>query len=129
MAKRAIQRRPEPDAEAAADASAKEFRRKYPRHPTNCPAICSVSGRGTWDVVVIDASQGGFGLSCDLPVPEGTQIVISIPQIGDFLGSVVWKNGERCGVKLLTEAGWLNDAEAKRLANGLASFDAGARKI
>jgi PilZ domain len=128
MAKRATRRRPELDINTALMAS----QRRYPRYPTNCPAICSLGGRGhdhqQWDVTIINASQGGFGLATDLPVPEGTEIVISVPQIGDFLGSVVWKNGERCGIQLLTEAGWLNDDEAKRLASGLSSVEGAVRK-
>jgi PilZ domain len=127
MANTAIQRRPEPDAHSEPDTKSMASRRKFARHPTNCPAVCILGGQAKHDVTIINASQGGFGLSCDLPVPEGAQIVISIPQIGDFLGSVVWKNGERCGVQLLTEAGWLNDEEAKRLASGLMSVDGGIR--
>jgi PilZ domain len=127
MAHTAIQRQPEPDTHSEPDIDSMASRRKFARYPTHCPAVCILPGQAQQNVTIINASQGGFGLSCDLPVPEGTQIVISIPQIGDFLGAVVWKNGERCGVELLTEAGWLDDEEAKRLASGLSRVDSAIR--
>jgi hypothetical protein len=94
-------------------------RRKFVRHPTNWPAVCSLSEQQKWDVVIIDASEGGFGLSCDLPVPEGTHITITIEQIGQFRASIVWQGSNRCGVKLLAEPDAPTDDEIVRLADGL----------
>ena len=119
MANSAAQRRPSRRDEAGVQDS----RRMYPRHPTNCPAVCIWSGQGQWDVTIINASQGGFGLSRDLPVPKDTPIIIAIPEIGDFLCSIAWKSASGCGVQLQTEIGWLTDKEARRLATGLSHVD------
>lgn len=135
MTKNATQRQAQPRARVRPDATAgvqdvhPASMRRFPRYPTACPATCFVDGRERWDVIITDASQGGFGLSQDLPVPRGTHVIISIPQIGDFLCAVVWKKDGRCGVELASESGWLTDVEAKRLASGLERVDAAGRHM
>ena len=133
MTNPAVRRKPRhtPDARSP-DTVDMASRRRFPRYPTECPAVCIWSGNGEgstqWDVTIINASQGGFGLSRDLPVPKHTPIIISIPEIGDFLCSIAWKSDSGCGVQLQTEIGWLTDKEARRLATGLSHVDTARRK-
>ncbi len=83
-------------------------RRKYHRYPANWPARCVVDGVLDCDTTIVDASEGGFGLSISLPVPVGTTIVVSISQVGVFPCRLAWKNDKRCGVQMLREDGHLS---------------------
>jgi PilZ domain len=128
MTKSAAKRQTAPELGVNDRSDAAGTMRRFPRYPTQCPATCSVDGFDHWAVVIVDASQGGFGLSRDLPVPRGTHVIISIPQIGDFLCAIAWKKAGRCGVELASESGWLTDDEAKRLAGGLDRVETAGRR-
>jgi PilZ domain len=104
-----------PDAAAAS-------RRKYPRYATNCSVACKAVDGSIWDATIINASRGGFGLSRDLPLPEGADVLISIAGVGDYRCSIAWKRSDRCGLQLYAEIDWLTEDAADRLASGLAQL-------
>ena len=95
-------------------------RRQHPRYPTKWPALCEAAGVGMWPVTIINASEGGFGLSRDLPVEVGAELTIRISEIGDFPCALVWKREDRCGVRLLRAKGSFSDDQISGLAAGLA---------
>ena len=94
-------------------------RRREDRQPCNWPAHCHAVGAGDWQVTIVDASQGGFGLSCDLPLERGTRLDISVQDVGVFPCRIAWKNGDRCGLELLREDGFVTEDQADQLTNFL----------
>lgn len=95
------------------------YQRLHRRYPTNWPAHCAAPGIGTWNVTIIDASEGGFGLSSDLPLPVDAEFTISIDQVGEFACAIAWKGDGRCGLRLLPVAGMISDHDTAGLAVGL----------
>lgn len=93
--------------------------RQHRRYPTNWPGLCTAPGVGTWPVTIVDASEGGFGLSNDLPLPVGAEFTIAIDQVGDFACAIAWKGDGRCGLRLLQGAGTISDSDSAGLAFGL----------
>lgn len=93
--------------------------RQHKRYPTNWPALCAAAGIGNWTVTIVDASEGGFGLSSDLPLPVGSEFTISIDQVGEFACAIAWKRDGRCGLKLLPVAGMISASDTVGLALGL----------
>lgn len=96
--------------------------RQHKRYPTNWPGLCAAPGIGSWNVTIIDASEGGFGLSTDLPLPVGAEFTISIDQVGEFACAIAWKADGRCGLKLLPVAGMISDSDTAGLAIGLGAI-------
>lgn len=96
--------------------------RQHKRYPTNWPAHCSAPGIGSWNVTIIDASEGGFGLSSDLPLPVDAEFTISIDQVGEFACAIAWKGDGRCGLRLLPVAGMISDHDTVGLAVGLGAI-------
>ena len=82
-------------------------RRKHQRYPANWPARCVAESQLDCDVIIENASEGGFGLSCSLPLEVNARIVLTIDQIGVFPCRLAWKSDDKCGVQLLTEEGHL----------------------
>ena len=105
-----------PDAAAAS-------RRKYPRYATHCPVTCKAGDGRIWDATIINASRGGFGLSRDLPLAKGADVLISIAGVGDHRCSIAWKRSDRCGLQLYADVDWLSEDAADRLAGGLAQLN------
>ncbi|MGH1417576.1 MAG: PilZ domain-containing protein [Hyphomicrobiaceae bacterium] len=102
-----------------ANAKSVAGRRRYHRSPANWPAHCFVEGVLDCSTVIVDASEGGFGLSTSLAVPVGTTIIISIAQVGVFPCRLAWKNDKRCGVEMLREDGYLSDTQMASLGSVL----------
>jgi hypothetical protein len=50
-------------------------------------------------------SEGGFGLSRDLPVDVSFALTIIIADIGTFPCTLAWKDDDKCGVRLMRTAG------------------------
>jgi len=96
-----------------------QHHRQHKRYPTNWPGLCTAPGVGTWTVTIVDASEGGFGLSSDLPLPVGAEFTIAIDQVGEFACAIAWKGDGRCGLRLLPGAGTISDKDSEGLAFGL----------
>ena len=102
-----------------------EFRkdlRQHERRSVNWRAICSVNGVDKLPVMIQSASLGGFGLSCDLPFATGTRIYIELEDIGMFPAEIVWKDENRCGVRLLEEQDTLINNDVEHLSDFLQSL-------
>ena len=103
---------PDPDETAAIE------RRQHPRHVCRCPAVCR-TGSASCDAVVVDASNGGFGLGgLTLAVAAGDILTVELDQIGSFRCRVAWKRGTRAGVEFLDEES-PRATEMQDLAHGL----------
>ncbi len=97
-------------------------RRKYQRYPANWPARCMIDGQPDRDLIIENASEGGFGLHCTLPVEIGDQLVLSVAQIGVFPCRLAWKSEDRCGVQFLREEGHLSAGQISGLSDALLDF-------
>ncbi len=100
--------------------------RRHERYPTRWPASCTQNGRDVWDVMIIDASEGGFGLSDDIPVPENSIVRIDIDQVGGFQCRIAWKNGRRCGMQIVDDKNSLNPDEVIELSEQFCNLCLGA---
>ena len=106
-----------PDTFDPAETTAVE-QRVHPRHACRCPAICR-AGAASCSAVVVDASNGGFGLDgFALAASVDDIITIELGQIGTFRCRIAWKRGARAGVEFLDENS-PGDAEVQDLARGL----------
>lgn len=94
-------------------------RRKYQRYPANWPARCMINGQPDLDLIIDDASEGGFGLHCTLPIEVGDLLVLSVAQIGVFPCRLAWKSEDRCGVQFLREEGHLSEDQISGLSDVL----------
>ena len=95
-------------------------RRQHKRYETNWPAHCVAASGKSWNVTIIDASPGGFGLSRNLPVAKLTDLAITIEDIGTFSCTLVWKGKNASGLKLHNPAETLSENQTSDLASGLA---------
>ena len=92
-------------------------RRKHQRYRANIAARCIIDGFESIEVVVIDISEGGFGLNCVLPVEQGTSLTILFPEVEmTYRASVVWTSATRCGLQLLPDVSHVTQAATNELA-------------
>lgn len=96
--------------------------RQHERRSVHWPATCSANGGERLPVVILSASLGGFGLSCDLPFETGTHITIELEDIGMFPAEIVWKRDGRCGVRLLDAHDPVIDNDIEHLSDFLQSL-------
>ena len=94
-------------------------RRKHKRVPVHWAACCIGDQDTYWDTVIVDASEGGFGLSRDLPLEIGARLKIAIADVGTFPCRIAWKSPSKCGVELEDEEQFVGADEADFLATSL----------
>lgn len=99
----------------------REENRRHVRHAIVCPAVCSIEQRQssaspTWDAIIVDVSEGGFGLSCDLPLDVEARLWITVAGVGSYPCRLAWKRDDRCGLQLLDSADELPSATKKQLS-------------
>ena len=100
------------------DVASVDERRKHQRYRVNIAAKCFIDGVEPIKVVVIDISEGGYGLNCALPVRRGTKLAILFPEAEmTFRASVVWKSETRCGLQLLPSSGHVSEVASDKLAD------------
>ena len=106
-----------PDTRDTAEVGGNE-RRQHPRHACRCLVVCR-AGTASCDAVLVDASDGGFGLD-GLTLTAGVDAVITIEldQIGTFRCRVAWRRGTRAGVEFLDEES-PGEADMQDMARGL----------
>ncbi|MBX9684439.1 MAG: PilZ domain-containing protein [Hyphomicrobium sp.] len=80
-------------------------RRRHARTALLSPASCRFADGTVRSVVVIDVSEGGFGLNCNLEVPVDTVFEITMSDAGTFPCRLAWFDDTRCGVELLASSG------------------------
>lgn len=101
-------------------------RRQHPRHASDIEARCLVDGLTAEAVRIIDISNGGFGIDRSIGTDVGRELTIDIVGVGRFACVVAWKSAERCGLRLLPQAGDLTATQSAVLAESIASL-AGSR--
>ncbi|MFT5507720.1 MAG: hypothetical protein ACI89J_000788 [Hyphomicrobiaceae bacterium] len=104
-------------------------RRRHKRHPVNWPARCLIDGQSELAVTILDASKGGFGISRDLPVLQGSRLQIDIDQVGLFLCRIAWKDTDRCGLELLDDSEDLSPSDVEQLSDVLGDIGCGTGTI
>jgi hypothetical protein len=50
---------------------------------------------------LVNISRGGFMVRADTPLPEGTQVGIALPAIGEPVARIVWALGGRIGAQFI----------------------------
>jgi hypothetical protein len=90
--------------------------RKNARYHVDWRGSCSVNGRHSVDVTIIDCSDGSFGVSGLHAFSQGDSMNLKIDGIGSFPCEVVWVKGERFGAKIIDA--WA-DRELLRLTDYL----------
>ncbi len=73
-------------------------RRSVERKPVCLPGRLFYEG-GEEDCTVYDVSPHGANLSASNNVPINRPIRLKLTQHGEFVGQVVWRKGDRMGVK------------------------------
>jgi PilZ domain len=113
--------------EVSSPASAAEWidLRRYERYETNWPARCHAADGRIWNVTIVDASSGGFGLSCDLPLPKFTDLTIIIEDVGMLRCTLVWKGKNGSGLKLHYPVDTLSKDQMSGMALGLKGIGRG----
>lgn len=91
-------------------------KRRHKRQTVNWPACCRF-GDKEWNVTIVDASNGGFGLDTRLPIAPGTNLQIAINQVGEFGCRIAWISNTRCGLELLRNQGDLTAGQEKELCS------------
>lgn len=81
-----------------------EERRRHQRYALNSPAVCRLPDGRDLAVTIIDASEGGFGIDCNIGLAVDTVFEIVMAEAGTFRCRLAWFDDERCGVELLPAA-------------------------
>ena len=111
-------------ASGAYEVAPADERRKHQRYRVSITATCFIDGFEPIDVVVINISEGGYGLNCALPFSEGTNLAIFFPETEmTFTASVAWMTGTRCGLRLRPSRGHLSEAASDKLADLLEKIE------
>lgn len=91
-------------------------RRRQQRRAVDWVAHCRTRRGDQWAVTIIDASEGGFGLSCTLPLPVDSRILVDVGGIGTFPCRIAWQAQGRCGLQLLQEEAAASEDDIDGLA-------------
>jgi hypothetical protein len=87
-----------------------------------CWPIRCLFGGTTWDATVVDASAGGLGIDCNLPLSTGTIITAELPGIGTYKCRVAWKYETRCGLQFMPSSDDMPDGALNALAASISSI-------
>ncbi len=72
-------------------------RPRMPRIETDCIATLR-DGANTLRVRVRDISQGGAKITCEAPVPLGTDVILTLPGLPPQPGIACWNDGDFTGI-------------------------------
>lgn len=79
--------------------------RKSARFNVNWSGRCSIEGGVSFDVRIVDCSEGSFGVCGLHHFAAGEIVTLQIDGVGAFSCKVVWVKGERFGARILDEWG------------------------
>ncbi len=94
-------------------------RRRHERYDLLLPAICRFTDGREQDVMIVDASEGGFGLDRNLGIAVDTEFEITMAEAGTFPCRLAWFDDTRCGVALLPTSDTFADHAIADLAKTL----------
>jgi hypothetical protein len=77
--------------------------RQFPRKRSLLPATL-ITAQGSFDCRVLNLSAGGAKLECAQSVAEGESLTLSVPAIGTFSGTAIWRAEGCFGVRFDTDA-------------------------
>jgi PilZ domain len=77
--------------------------RRHQRYQVHIEARCFIEGSKPIDIVIVDISEGGFGLNSALPFEKGSRLSVLLPEVGMFAAMIAWKSEHRCGLQLLDQ--------------------------
>ncbi len=100
-------------------AAAPSDRRRHERYNLRLAAICRFADGSEQHVMVVDASEGGFGLDRNLGVGVDTEFQITMAEAGTFPCRLAWFDDARCGVALLQTSDVFADDAIADLAKTL----------
>ena len=78
--------------------------RRHTRHSVAWPAICFADGIDRFPAIIVDVSEGGFGLSGPVQGLDVDSILfVDFDQIGTFRCRVAWTHENRFGVEIIDD--------------------------
>lgn len=77
-----------------------EDRRQDDRMPVKWAGTLETEDERAFPCTVEDVSLAGTAIECDADVDKGDEVLLSIPQLGDFAGTVQWVRPPQIGLAL-----------------------------
>ena len=97
-------------------------KRRHTRHSVAWPAICFADGIDRFPAMIVNVSEGGFGLSGSVRGPEVDSILfVDFDQIGTFRCRVAWTHEIRFGVEIIDDQPAVDPSLTFNLADVLQS--------
>jgi PilZ domain len=98
-------------------------KRRHTRHSAAWPATCFSDGGERFEAVIVNVSEGGFGLTGPVPALEVDRILfVDFDQIGTFRCRVAWTQDNRFGVEIIEDETAEEPETAFNLADVLQSL-------
>lgn len=95
-------------------------KRRHTRHSVAWPAICFEEGGKRFEALIVNVSEGGFGLTGpSLTTGVDAILYVDFDQIGTFRCRVAWTHENRFGVEIIDDQIADDNAQAFNLADAL----------
>ncbi len=97
-------------------------KRRHTRHSVAWPAICFADGVDRFQALIVNVSEGGFGLTgAALTLGVDSILYVDFDQIGTFRCRVAWIHETRFGVEIIDDQTTGDTTNAFILADALQS--------
>jgi hypothetical protein len=97
--------------------------RRHTRHSVAWPAICFAEGSERFEALIVNVSEGGFGLAGPaLAFAVDSILFVEFDQIGTFRCRLAWVQETRFGVEILDDQAADDTGQGFNLANALQSL-------
>ncbi len=95
-------------------------KRRHTRHSVAWPAICFADGVDRFQALIVNVSEGGFGLTGPvLTLAADSILYVDFQQIGTFRCRVAWVHETRFGVEIIDDQTSDDTANVFSLADAL----------
>jgi hypothetical protein len=95
-------------------------KRRHARHEVAWPAICLVEGGERFEAVIVNVSEGGFGLTGPaLKLGIDSVLYVDFDQIGTFRCRLAWAQENRFGVEIIDDQAADETGQVFSLADAL----------
>ncbi len=101
-------------------------KRRHTRHSVAWPAICFAEGGERFEALIVNVSEGGFGLTgAALTLGIDSILYVDFDQIGTFRCRIAWSHENRFGVEIIDDQAANDTDQAFNLADALQSVKRG----
>lgn len=127
---RSMSTRSQVTSSAPATASTGSGQRRHARASVRWPASCFANNIDKFDVVVVDVSAAGFGLTGpQLTLSPGDILFVAFDQIGTFQCRIAWIEDARFGVEIIDPPSKSNPKRDAALVQALKSIENPTRLV